>query len=84
MQTQSAIIDKINNYGKNNIPFVLLVDFLIHQTICFTMDELAENNIEISFPHFKSGQPSDIRSQEKVQIEKKNRWNIRTCRTNFG
>jgi para-aminobenzoate synthetase component 1 len=72
LQTQSAIIDKINNYGKNNIPFVLLVDFLIHQTICFTMDELAENNIEISFPHFKSAQPSDIRSQEKVQIEKKN------------
>lgn len=72
MQTHQAIIDKINNYGKNNIPFVLFVDFLMNKTHCFTLEELAENNIELSFPHFKSPQKTDVRCREKVEIEKKN------------
>jgi para-aminobenzoate synthetase component 1 len=72
LQTHRAIIDKINNYGKNNIPFVLFVDFLMNETHCFTLDELEVSGIEISFPHFRSGQMTDGSCQEKVEIEKKN------------
>lgn len=70
MQTHRAIIDKINNYGKNKIPFVLFVDFLMNKTHCFTMDELEIAGIKISFPQYKSCKLQDVSCEEKVEIKK--------------
>jgi hypothetical protein len=60
LQTHRAIIDKINNYGKNNIPFVLFVDFLMNET------KSPENNFTDDMNHHE-----DIMGESEELTEKK-------------
>jgi para-aminobenzoate synthetase component I len=47
-----TLIPQINSYGKQQMPFVLLVDFEMQCPLLYTVEELNKSNIQISFPNF--------------------------------
>jgi para-aminobenzoate synthetase component I len=47
-----TLIPQINSYGKQQIPFVLLVDFEMQCPKLYTLTEINDAGIRISFPNF--------------------------------
>ena len=62
--TMQQIIEKINDYAKSKIPFLLFVDFEMQKPLLYKIDALEKENITISFPRF-----SNKKNSEKKEIE---------------
>ena len=54
MKAVKDTIKRMNEYGRDQIPFVFLIDYDMQNLKVFRMEELDENNIWISFPEFSN------------------------------
>ncbi len=52
MKTVKDTIKRMNEYGRNKIPFVFIIDFDLQKPMVFLIDELKKNNIWLSIPRF--------------------------------
>ena len=71
--TMQQIIEKINDYAKSKIPFLLFVDFEMQKPLLYKIDALEKENITISFPRFsnkKDSEKKEIELQNVIPIEK--------------
>ena len=56
MQKHQTLINQINEWGKNKLPFFLFVDFLGNQPLAYQVHELQEQGINIQFPSFRTNE----------------------------
>lgn len=69
LQKPYALIEKVNAYAKQRIPFVLFIDFEMQYPVVYTLDELHMENIEIVFPTFQTKKKQVAR--KKILLTKK-------------
>lgn len=70
MKPLFPLIKTINEYASAKIPFVCITDFLLDEPLLFTLDELDQQNIKVSFPGF-SNTKIEKQATEKISIHKK-------------
>jgi len=69
-----TLTEKINELGRQRIPFFLLVDFSVEKPVLFLKEELDTQDIDIDFPSFRnqpvhfSGKKTDLK-KEAVSFE---------------
>ncbi len=65
MDNQQALIEKVNESGRQRAPFLLLVDFLGLNPCFFSLDQFEKEDIEINFPSYrtkiKSSKPHKVK-----------------------
>lgn len=52
-----AFSDKLNNWGKQKIPFIFLVDYLAEKPVAYTLEEVDASKILFNFNGFKNTGP---------------------------
>ncbi len=66
LNSQQQIIKKINEYSKSKTPFFLFVDFEMQKPVLYTLEELVENKIYVSFPNYT--QTADVDSNTSIDL----------------
>ena len=69
MTSQQQIIKKINEYSKSKIPFFLFVDFEMQKPALYTVEELNENKILVSFPTYTNAEDKDSNSSIELKVQ---------------
>ena len=62
-------IKQMNEYGKQHIPFVFMVDFDMKRPLIYQVDELLENDIWISIPGFSNKASKVVKSEFSFKKE---------------
>ena len=68
MDNQQALIEKVNESGRQRVPFLLLVDFLGINPQFFLLDQLKQEHIDIDFPNYST--PKKSTTQPSIKLKK--------------
>ena len=68
MDNQQALIEKVNESGRQWVPFLLLVDFLGINPQFFLLDQLKQEHIDIDFPNYST--PKKSTTQPSIKLKK--------------
>lgn len=68
MDNQQALIEKVNESGRQRVPFLLLVDFLGINPQFFLLDQLKQELIDIDFPNYST--PKKSTTQPSIKLKK--------------
>ena len=68
MDNQQALIEKVNESGRQRVPFLLLVDFLGINPHFFLLDQLKQEHIDIDFPNYST--PKKPAAQPSIKLKK--------------
>jgi para-aminobenzoate synthetase component 1 len=68
LDNQQALIEKVNESGRQRVPFLLLVDFLGINPQFFLLDQLKQEHIDIDFPNYSTLKKSA--TQPSIKLKK--------------